>query len=43
MHDWSYVKPVIAYDPYENTNTEDLAFSIKGKINFHTQNKKIVI
>ncbi len=37
--DWSCVEPVIAYDPYENTNRENLAFGIEGKINFNEQNK----
>ncbi len=40
MHDWPYVEPVIAYDPYENANRENLAFGIEGKMNFRKQNKK---
>ncbi|CAF4232984.1 unnamed protein product, partial [Rotaria magnacalcarata] len=26
---WTCVEPVIAYDPYENTSRENLAFSIE--------------
>jgi hypothetical protein len=37
--DWLCVEPVIAYDPYENTNKENLAFGIEGKINFIKKNK----
>jgi hypothetical protein len=38
--DWLCVEPVIAYDPYENANRENLAFGIEGKMNFSKQNKK---
>ncbi len=37
--DWPCVEPVIAYDPYENTNRENLAFGIEGKMNFYKQNQ----
>jgi hypothetical protein len=30
--DWLCVEPVIAYDPYENANRENLAFGIEGKM-----------
>jgi hypothetical protein len=33
--DWLCVEPVIAYDPYENTNRENLAFGIEGKNEIH--------
>jgi hypothetical protein len=39
--DWICVEPVIAYNPYENGNRENLAFGIEGKIKFNRQNKKI--
>lgn len=38
--DWLCVEPVIAYDPYENTNRENLAFGIEGKINLNRKTKK---
>ena len=34
VFDWACVEPVIAYDPYENTNKENLAFGIEGKTKF---------
>lgn len=32
--DWLNVEPVIAYNPYENGNRENLAFGIEGKRKF---------
>ena len=29
--DWQCVEPVIAFDPYETANRENLAFGIEGK------------
>ncbi|CAF0775074.1 unnamed protein product [Rotaria sp. Silwood1] len=38
--DWTCVEPVIAYDPYENTNRENLAFGIEV---YEEQNLKILV
>ena len=34
VFDWMSVEPVIAYDPYEGSNRENLAFGIEGKKKF---------
>jgi len=42
VFDWSCVEPVIAYDPYdpyENTNRENVAFSTECHIKYNKENK----